>query len=474
MTTHTVVVGNGMAAVRLVEELSARGVEDVTVLGEEPHAPYNRILLPAVLEGTHRPDAITLRAERWYAERGIALRLGTRVVDVHTADRQVELADGGRVGYDRLVLATGSTATLPPIAGAVTDAGRLHERVHAFRHLDDCTRLTAAVEGGARRAVVVGGGLLGLEVARALAVRGVGTEVVEAGGHLMCRQVDAAAGALVRRSLERLGTDVRTGVRALRLADPPAGAGHAVQVRLDDGDTLGTDLVVLAAGSRPSTTLAARAGLHVRQGVVVDATLTTSDPHVSAIGDCAEHDGRTTGFVAPAWEQAGVLADRLAGGAATYAGHRTVARLRATGLEVAVLGDTAAVPEDADVVQVSNPVSGTHRRLALRNGVIVGATLVGDLTGIGTLTQYFDRGTTVGPAAPAALLAPPRGASTTDAPSAALPDEAEVCACAGVSAGRVRACADIEQVRRTTRATTGCGGCTPTVTALLAPTPVVP
>ena len=472
MTGRTVVVGNGMAAVRLVEGLVARGVGDVTVLGDEPQAPYNRILLSAVLEGAHRPEAIALRPERWYADHGVDLRLGTRAVALHRSDRQVELAGGDRVPYDRLVLATGSIATLPPIHGVVTPDGRLHERVHAFRHLDDCTRLLAAVEAGVERAVVVGGGLLGVQVARALSVRGVATEIVEGGGHLLRTQVDEAAGVVLQRSLERLGTQVYTGARAVRLTDPPAGAGHGVGLRLDNGYTLGTDVVVLTAGGRPSTTLARRAGLATRHGVLVDATLTTSDPRVHAIGDCAEHDGRTTGFVAPAWEQAGVLADRLAGGTARYAGHRTVARLRATDLDVAVLGDPAGEERhaagDATTVQVSNPVTGTHRRLVLRDGAIVGATLVGDLSRIGTITQLFDRGTALAPGEPSALLMPLRGASSASAAATALPDDAEVCACAGVSAGRIRACASIDEVLATTRATTGCGGCSPAVTALLA------
>ncbi|SFC17079.1 assimilatory nitrate reductase electron transfer subunit [Nocardioides terrae] len=460
---RTVVVGNGMAAVRLVEGLVARGIGDITVIGDERHPPYNRILLSAVLEGTHRAEAITLRPEQWYADHGVDLRLGTRVVDIHRAQREVEIADRSRVAYDRLVLATGSIPTLPPIRGLVRVEGRLHEQVHAFRQLDDCLRLVAAVEDGAPRAVVVGGGLLGLQVARALAVRGVETEIVEGGDHLLRSQVDGAAGGVLRRSLERLGTRVYTGARAVRLTDEG--------LRLDNGVTLDTDLVVLTAGGRPSISLARRAALATRRGILVDGTLATSDPVVFAIGDCAEH-GRTTGFVGPAWEQARVLADRLAGGSSAYTGHRTVARLRATDLEVAVLGDPeAGGAEDADVVQASNPMTGTHKKLVVRDGAIVAATLVGDLSQIGVITQYFDRRTVLGPREPAALVTPPRTGPAPETAASALPDEAEVCACAGVSAGRIRACSSIDEVRETTRATTGCGGCAPTVAALLGPVP---
>ena len=457
MSERIVVVGAGMAAARLVELLGssasrlappATQADDpvITVLGDEPHPPYNRILLSAVLEGTHDPGALSMRVPG-----GVALRTATRVVEVHRAEREVELADRSRVPYDRLVLATGSIPTLPPIRGLVRPDGRLHERVHAFRTLEDCRRLTAVVPH-ARHAVVVGGGLLGLQVARALAVRGVATEVVEGGEHLLRSQVDAAAGAILARDLARLGTTVYTGARAVRLTD----AGLV----LDNGFVLGTDLVVLTAGGRPSTALARRAGLAVRRGVVVDHLLRTSDERIHAIGDCAQHGDQVTGFVPPAWEQAAALARHLRGEDAAYCGARPVARLRATGLDVAVLGD----PERAEgtVVTVSNPVTGSHRKLVVRDGVIVAATLVGDLSRVGLITQHYDRGTVLGTHEPGELLMP----SPTAGP-VVLPDDAEVCACAGVSAGRVRACASLEDVRLSTRATTGCGGCTTAVRDLV-------
>jgi len=440
---RVVIVGAGMAAARLADGLAGH---DVVLLGDEAHPPYNRILLSAVLEGTHDVSRLAL---------GLAdhvdVRVDSRVVEIHREEREVELADRSRLAYDALVLATGSIPTLPPIRGLVRVDGRLDERVHAFRSLDDCLRLDAAVPG-AGRAVVVGGGLLGLQVARALAVRGLETEVVEGGEHLLRSQVDARAGAILARDLARLGTTTYTGARATRLT----GEGLV----LDNGFTLDSDLVVLTAGGRPSTALARRAALEVRRGVVVDDRLTTSDPHVHAIGDCAQHGGRVTGFVPPAWEQAGVLARILRGEPATYDGARTVARLRATGLDVAVLGEPLTA--EGEVVEVSNPVVGSHRRLVVRDGVVVAATLVGDLSRVGLITQHFDRRTVLGPHEPGALLMPER-----TAPPPVLPDNAEVCACAGVSAGAVRACASVEEARATTRATTGCGGCAATVRDLI-------
>jgi NAD(P)H-nitrite reductase large subunit len=301
--------------------------------------------------------------------------------------------------------------------------------------------------------VVVGGGLLGLQVARALSIRGLATEVVEGGEHLLRSQVGPRAGAILARDLQRLGTTVYTGARAVRLDDRG--------LTLDNGYTLDTDLVVLTAGGRPSTALARRAGLDVRRGIVVDHHLRTSDERIHAIGDCAQHGGQVTGFVPPAWEQAGLLARHLGGEDVAYDGARTVARLRATDLDVAVLGD----PERAEgqVVEVSNPIAGSHRKLVVRDGVIVAATLVGDLSRIGLITQHYDRATVLGPREPGDLLMAER-----TAPPIALPDDAEVCACAGVSAGRIRACSSLDDVTTSTRATTGCGGCADAVRSLLA------
>jgi NAD(P)H-nitrite reductase large subunit len=450
-----VVVGNGMAATRLVEELAARDAPyDITVVGEEDAPSYNRILLSAVLEGSHPADELWLQRQEWYDGHGIVVRTGTRVATIERADRAVVLEGGERLPYDRLVLATGSIPTLPPIRGLVGVDGRLHPKVHAFRSLADCRRLDAAVPE-ARRAVVVGGGLLGLQVARALALRGLQVEIVEGSSHLLSSQVGEQAGTVLRRKLRKLGTEVYTHTRAVRLNDDG--------VRLDNGYTLDTDLVVLTAGGRPSTALAKRAGLVVRRGVVVGTGLeSVTDPRIHAIGDCAEHRGRTTGFVPPAWEQAGVLAAVLTGEKAGYAGSRTVARLRASDLDVAVLGDPERT--EGQVVEVANPIHGSYRKVVVRDGVIEAAAMVGDLSRVGLLTQLYDRRTVLGPDEPGMLLmaARPAGEGST-----LLPDEAEVCACAGVTAGRIRACRDQDEVVTSTRATTGCGGCASVVRALL-------
>jgi NAD(P)H-nitrite reductase large subunit len=232
-------------------------------------------------------------------------------------------------------------------------------------------------------------------------------------------------------------------------------------LKLDNGYTLDTDLIVLTAGGRPSTALARRAELMVRRGIVVNQSLqSVTDGDVHAIGDCAEYRSRTTGFVPPAWEQATLLAAHLAGDEVSYDGSRNVARLRATGLDVAVLGD----PEHAegDIVEVTNPIIGSHRRLVVKDGVIVAAALIGDLSRVGLITQLYDKRTVLGQQEPGELLLPEPTEIEIE-----TPDEAEVCACAGVSAGRIRACGSVDEVRATTRATTGCGGCLTVVQALL-------
>ena len=318
--------------------------------------------------------------------------------------------------------------------------------------------------------MVVGGGLLGLQVARALGVRGLDTEIIEGGDHLLHQQLGSAAGAILARDLTKLGVAVYTGARAIRLSDGPDGRAA---LRLDTGFTLDTDLVILTAGGRPSTALARRAGLEVRRGIVVDDRLASvTDPDIFALGDCvetlsSEGAGRVTGFVPPAWEQAGVLARVLTGEPAKYDGSRIVARLRATGLDVAVLGDPEhEVQGGGEVVEMSNPVRGSHRKLVIRDGRIVAGALVGDLHRIGLITQHYDRQTVLGPHEPADLLlaeASARSSLTTQ-----LPEDAEICNCAGVTVGAIRACSSFENARETTRATTGCGGCASTVRQLLA------
>ncbi|WP_338676555.1 FAD-dependent oxidoreductase [Streptomyces sp. SCSIO 30461] len=389
MDTRTVVIGAGMAGARLARLLAP--VCDITLLGDEPHAPYNRVLLADVLAGRYTPDVIALPPVPGGppgAGGPAAVRRGVRAVRVDREERTVHCADGSAVAYDRLVLATGSNPVLPPLRG--TSDG-LPEGVHPFRTLDDCLALAALVRTGTR-AVVIGGGLLGVSAARALAERGADVVLAHHGPTLMDRHLDPAAGALVRAHLEGLGVEVHTEchVRGLR-----SGARQAVTgVELADGFVLDAECVVLACGVRPRTALATEAGLEVRQGIVVDDELRTSDPHIHALGDCAEHAGTVYGLATAAVEQADVLAARLGGGdpAAAYTGTRALTRLTLGGagsLDVAAFGEPAPRPGD-DVVQLADATRGAYRKVVVRGDRLVGGVLLGDLATVGALARAWE------------------------------------------------------------------------------------
>jgi assimilatory nitrate reductase electron transfer subunit len=468
--TRVVVIGNGMAGARLVDELCRRDLDvQVTVFGAEDRPAYNRILLSDVLAGRRAPDAIDLPS----APARVAQRQGVSVTAIDREARTVLADDGSTTPYDALVLATGSTAVVPPVQGIAGPGGRLLAGVHVFRTVDDC----AAIAGGAKdaaRAVVVGGGLLGLEAARGLLGHGLQVDVVHGASHLMEAQLDAAGGAVLRRAVTSLGVGVHLGSFAAGVL----GGRRVEGVRLADGREVRGSLVVLACGVRPQVDLARAAGLAVERGVLVDDCLTTDDPHVFALGECAQHEGSVYGLVAPAWEQAAVLADVLTGGAARYAGSRLITRLKAMGLEVAAMGETAPEPEESgdglEVLVFSDPVRHVYKKLVVRDGVVTGAVLLGDLATAGTITQAFDRGAPL-PADRLHLLFAGVGSAAAPDP-ASLPDDAVVCTCNQVTAGELRCsgCSTADEAAQATRAGTGCGGCRSSVQALLDSCPARP
>ncbi|WP_262283070.1 FAD-dependent oxidoreductase [Micromonospora sp. MA102] len=460
MTERIVIVGYGMAGARLAAELHARGGDrKVTVLGAEPHRAYNRILLSTLLAGKiDEPDLELVEV----AGHGADVRTGAAVTAVDRAAREVRTADGDRHGYDHLVLATGSRALVPPLPGL----DPLPDRVVPFRTLDDCRRILAAARG-ARRALVLGGGLLGLEAARGLAARGLDVTVVHPVGHLMERQLDEPAGAVLAGTLAELGVRTRLGVTATGVAAD----AHGVRLDLGDGDPLAADLLVLSCGVRPDTALAAAAGLAVDRGVVVDDRLRTSDRRISAIGDCAQHDGTLTGLVAPAWAQARVVADVLTGDdpLVRYRPRPVVTRLKAAGIDLAAMGDAAGAPDGGGPVEeltFADPARGTYARLRIRDERLTGAILLGDNPAVGTVVQLFDRGAPVPADRRSLLLGRAFGAApaTPAASPALMPDAATVCQCNDVSKGALVACwragaRTVADLSAATRAATGCGGC---------------
>ncbi|MGW4754386.1 NAD(P)/FAD-dependent oxidoreductase [Streptomyces chartreusis] len=378
--TRVVVIGAGLAGVRLARRLGELGTP-VTLVGDEEHRPYNRVLLAEVLAGRYSPDVIALPVPAELT-RG-------RVTGIDREMRAVHLADGSEIAYDTLVLATGSNAVLPPLRGLFTPDHQLPEGVHAFRTMDDCLGLSKAVRPGVR-AVVIGGGLLGVSAARALALRGAQVVLAQQSERLMERQLDPAASKLVRRHLTGLGVEVHTD---LRVRDVRCVGGAVRSVEMADGYALDADLVVLACGVHPRAGLAKEAGLAVHKGILVDDELRTSDPHIRAVGDCAQHDGTVYGLAAPALEQADVLAESLAGdGGARYTGTRALTRLTLAGegfFDLAAFGETEARPGD-DVVQLTDATRGTYRKVVVRDDRLVGGVLVGELGTVGALARAWE------------------------------------------------------------------------------------
>lgn len=462
---RVVVVGNGMAGSRLVQELRARDVDrslHITVFAAEPHAAYNRILLSELLAGRSRVEDIYLTPNGWHEEHDVVVHRGVSVASIDRTARQVVATDGTIVGYDALVLATGSRVWLPPVRGLERE-GALTAGAVAFRTVEDCARILELAEH-ASRAVVVGGGLLGLEAARGLVARGLDVEVLHPAEHLMERQLDAGAAQVLGRRLAELGVRIRLGVTAEEVQDTE----RVRAVRLTDGDVVETPLLVVACGIRAEVALAQAAGLRVEQGVVVDGQLRSlNDPHVFAIGECAQHDGQVYGLVAPAWEQAAVLADVLTGSrdGALYAGSQLVTRLKAAGVDLAAMGDTAGEPSDVDreVVQFADPARGVYKKLVIRDGRLVGAILLGDGATTGSVVQLFDRRGPV-PSDPLSLLFPGAGQPALATSPALMPAAAKVCHCNNVTKGAIQSCwfagaRTVTDVATATRATTGCGTC---------------
>jgi len=456
-----------MVGARLAEEVRRRDPNGtrvrLTVLGAERRPAYNRVLLSTVLAGGLSERSVELHPRGWAARQRVDLRLGVAATGIDRDRRVVTCDDGGEVRYDELVLATGSRAWLPPVAG-LDD-----ERVATFRDLDDCARILAMARPGARFAVL-GGGLLGCEAARGLAGRGVRVTLVHPVGHLMERQLDPAAGAVLAAALDRLGVDVRLGVTATTWVP---GTG----VRCADGSVVAADALVVAAGVRAETGLAAAAGVATDRGVLVDDRLATSDERVHAIGDCAQHPGTAAGLVQPGWEQAAVLADLLTGTApaARYRGTRAVTRLKARGVDLAVVGDPYALHADGlEVLRFADPTGGRYAAVALRDDRVVGGSMIGLPDAAASLIQYYDTGVPA-PADRLGLLfgrALP-GAATETADPGHLPASAVVCRCNTVTKGALVAAwrggaTDPGALRRATRAGTGCGSCADAVGGICA------
>ncbi len=470
---HLVVVGNGMAGMRTVEELKARAPSRyrITVFGAEPYANYNRIALSAVLAGDKSLDDIVINPRAWYEENGLDLIAGDPVLKLDPVTKTVTSVGGRVARYDRLLLAVGSKPIAPPIPGVNLPG------VRAFRDIADVEAMIDAATHR-KRAVVIGGGLLGLEAAWGLKRRGMSVAVVHLMTTLMERQLDEPAAHLLQHELDSRGIAFFTNGQTEEIY----GTDRVEGVRLADGREVPADFVVLAIGVRPNVALAKQAGLNINRGIVVGDDMRTSDPAVYAVGECIEHNGQTFGLVAPLWEQAKVCAARLAGdAAAVYVPQPVFTSLKITGIDVFSAGALTAADANDDEITLHDAKRGKYKKLVMRGDRVIGAVLYGDVADGTWYLQLMRHSNDIAMIRDRlifgrAFAEQALGRNEAEMDVAVMPESEQVCGCNGVNQGKIRATiaakhlTTLDQVRAHTKASASCGQCTPIVRAILAQT----
>ena len=468
---HLVVIGNGMAGMRTVEELLKLENANrfrITVFGAEPHVNYNRIMLSSVLAGDKSVDEIVINSREWYDENGITLVTSDAITKINRGDKTVTSASGLTVHYDRLLIATGSRPLAPPIPGLSLPG------VCAFRDIADVDKMLAAAKTH-KRAVVIGGGLLGLEAAWGLKQRGMSVALVHLMPTLMERQLDAAAGQMLQRDLDRRGIAFFTDGQTEEIT----GTEHAEGVQLADGRFVPADLVVLAIGIRPNIDLAKQAQLEVNRGIVVTDDMRTSDPEIFAVGECVEHRGNVFGLVAPIWDQAKVCAARLAGDEeALFVSKALATSLKITGVDVFSAGALMAADEADDEITLRDDSRGLYKKIVLRDGRLVGAVLYGDVADGQWYLQMMRDKEDVSALRERLVFGRAFAEAGSGKPAtpdfAAMPDDTQICGCNGVCKGTIvstiqaKKLSSLSEVRAHTKASASCGQCTGQVEALLA------
>ncbi|MDV6941274.1 NAD(P)/FAD-dependent oxidoreductase [Pseudomonas aeruginosa] len=464
-----VMVGNGMAGVRTLEELLKLNSDfyDITVFGAEPHPNYNRILLSPVLAGEQTFEEIVLNDLNWYAENGIKLLLDRKVVQIDRVRRRVVAADGSEAEYDRLLLATGSVPFILPIPGNRLQGVIGYRDIADTQAMIDCSRTHS-------HAVVIGGGLLGLEAANGLKQRGMDVTVVHLSDWLLERQLDRTAGKLLQGALEARGIRFRLNTQTQELMDN--GSGRVCAVQFNDGDVIPADLVVMAAGIRPNTELAESAGIPCNRGILVNDTLQTYDPRIYAVGECANHRGIAYGLVAPLFEQAKVCANHLAHlGYARYQGSVTSTKLKVTGIDLFSAGDFIG-GEGSETITLSDPIGGVYKKLVIKDDVLVGACLYGDTADGGWYFRQIRENHNVAQIRDHLMFGENalgdvghQGQNS----AASMPDTAEVCGCNGVCKGTIvkaiqeHGLFSVDEVKKHTKAASSCGSCAGLVEQIL-------
>ncbi|MFN3745288.1 MAG: nitrite reductase large subunit NirB [Hyphomicrobiaceae bacterium] len=468
-----VVIGNGMAPGRALEKLFelAPDAYDVTIFNAEPRVNYDRIMLSPVLSGEKTFEEIVIHGDGWYVERGITLYKGHKVVEIDRAARTVRSEPDEIAPYDKLIIATGSLPFVLPVPGHNL-AGVL-----TYRDLDDVHAMLLAARAGGR-AVVIGGGLLGLEAAAGLKEQGMDVTVLHLMPTLMERQLDRAAGHLLQKAVEARGIKVITkaNTKALIGTDIRLGPGRVQAVELEDGTRIPADLVVMAIGIRPNIALAKAAGLECRRGIVVDGGLRTSDPDIFALGECVEVDGQVFGLVAPLYEMAGVAASHLAGDTEPrFVPGATATKLKVTGINLFSAGDFADA-EDRQEIVLRDAARGIYKRLVLKDDRVIGVVMYGDTADGAWFFDLLRKGTDISPMRDTLIFGPGYSGGAAGDPTAtvaALPDEAEICGCNGVCKGTITRAIDafsltsLDDVRARTKASASCGSCTGLVEQIL-------
>jgi nitrite reductase (NADH) large subunit len=450
------VVGNGMAGMACVDEILKRNPDfQITVFGEEPYCNYNRILLSAVLAGEKHVDEITINSPEWYAKNKITLHLGEKVVDVDAANQVVTTDKGYSFGYDMLLLATGSNAFIPPVEG-VKKKG-----VYVFRNMADTHAILERCKTG-KKAVVIGGGLLGLEAARGLLNQGQKVSVVHIMDRLMDVQLDAVGGQFLKREIEKLGIEVLLTKNTERIM----GDEWVEGVLFKDGSIVEADMVVIACGIRPNVELAKKAGLKVNRGIVVNDFMETSDPDIFAVGECVEHREKVYGLVAPLWEQGKVLAATMTGEKGPiYEGSTPATKLKVMGIELFSAGDFRSEEPGKEVVAYQDHAFGIYKKLVVHQERVVGAILIGDSSDANRFLEMIRRKDPVGEKRHRLLFDVPPAVPGSPTDVMSRPDSDTICGCIGVSKGQIiAACRDgglktVSEVKTCTKASSGCGTC---------------
>ena len=467
-----VMVGNGMAGCRTLEELLKLEPElyDITVFGAEPHPNYNRILLSPVLAGEMTLPDIVLNDHAWYRDNGITLHAGKKVVKIDRKAQRVIAEDGTEAEYDRLLLATGSSPFILPVPGKDLPG------VIAYRDIADTEAMIEAAKTHTH-AVVIGAGLLGLEAANGLRLRGMDVTVVHLADWIMERQLDKTAADLLKQSLEAKGLKFLLGKQTEELVTGES--GRVAAIRFKDGEVIPADLVVMAVGIRPNTTLAESAGIHTVRGIVVNDTLQTYDPKIYAVGECAAHRGTAYGLVAPLFEQAKVCANHLAQfGIGRYQGSVTSTKLKVTGIDVFSAGDFTGSDKTAEIV-LSDPSGGVYKKLVIQGDHLVGAVMYGDTADGAWYFQLLKDKQNIAEIRDHLMFGSNHVGDVGHAgqsKAASMPDSTEVCGCNGVCKGTIvkaikeKGLFTVDEVRKHTKASSSCGSCTGLVEQILAST----